>query len=80
MVHIPVLQKEVLENLGPKPNDNFIDCTINGGGHALALLEKTEPKGKLLGIDWDLEIIKNFKSISEKLKDRLMLVNDNFAH
>ena len=80
MVHIPVLQKEVLENLDPKPNENFIDCTVSGGGHALAILEKTAPKGKLLGIDWDQEIIRNLKLISEKLKDRLILVNSNFAH
>jgi 16S rRNA (cytosine1402-N4)-methyltransferase len=82
MVHIPVLQKEVLENLDPKPNENFIDCTVGGGGHALAILEKTAPKGKLLGIDWDQEIVSNLKSIIEKteLKNRLLLVNDNFAH
>lgn len=80
MIHIPVLQKEVLENLDPKPNENFIDCTLGGGGHALAILEKTEPKGRLLGIDWDSESLKNLKTISEKLKGRLILENGNFAH
>jgi len=80
MVHIPVLQKEVLENLDPKPNENFIDCTVDGGGHALAVLEKTEPKGRLLGIDWDQEMIRSLKPISEKLKNRLVLTHDNFTH
>ncbi len=82
MVHMPVLQKEVLQSLDPKPNENFIDCTINGGGHALAILEKTEPQGKLLGIDWDQEIVLQLKATVEKakLKNRLMLVSDNFAH
>ena len=82
MVHIPVLQKEVLENLDPKPNENFIDCTIDGGGHALAVLEKTGPEGKVLGMDWDQEMIKNLRTTVEraKLKNRLILINENFAH
>ena len=59
MVHIPVLQKEVIKHLDPKPNENFIDCTIGGGGHSLAVSEKNKPKGKVLGIDQDQEVIKN---------------------
>jgi len=81
-MHIPVLQKEVLQYLDPGPNENFIDCTINGGGHALAILERTEPKGKLLGIEWDEEIVRQLKlkARDAKLKNRLILVNDNFAN
>jgi len=81
-MHIPVLQKEVLQHLDPKPNENFIDCTINGGGHALAILERTEPEGKLLGIEWDEEIIRQFKLKvqSSKFKNRLILVNNNFTN
>ena len=62
MIHIPVLQKEVLRYLNPKANENFIDCTIGGGGHTLAILEKAEPKGRILGIDLDSEIIRHLKS------------------
>jgi len=47
MAHIPVLLKEVLDNLDPKPNQNFIDATVGDGGHAAAILEKTSPSGKL---------------------------------
>ncbi|MBU6415402.1 16S rRNA (cytosine(1402)-N(4))-methyltransferase, partial [Patescibacteria group bacterium] len=48
-MHQPVLLKEVIKYLNPKPGEHFIDGTINGGGHAFALLEKTAPLGKLLG-------------------------------
>jgi len=61
-MHIPVLQKEVIEYLDPKPNENFIDCTIGEGGHTLAILEKTSPDGKVMGIDQDQEQIENCKS------------------
>jgi len=81
MIHIPVLQKEVLEYLDPKPNENFIDCTIGGAGHALAILERNGPKGKVLGIEWDPELYKKLsRSNLNRLKARLILVNDNFAN
>ncbi|MCX6759361.1 MAG: 16S rRNA (cytosine(1402)-N(4))-methyltransferase RsmH [Candidatus Nealsonbacteria bacterium] len=82
MVHIPVLQKEVLQYLEPKPNENFIDCTIGKGGHALAILEKNGPNGKVLGIDQDQEIIQCLKTraAAKGEEERLILVCDNFAN
>lgn len=82
MAHIPVLQKEVLEYLAPKPNENFIDCTIGGGGHAFAILEKILPKGRLLGIDLDEENIRRLKIKNQesKVKSNLILVCDNFVN
>lgn len=77
MIHIPVLQKEVLKYLDPKPNQNFIDCTIGGAGHTLAILEKNKPEGKILGIEWDAELYKN---LSRATINRLVLVNDNFVN
>lgn len=74
-MHIPVLQKEVLEFLNPKPNENFIDCTIDGGGHALAILEKIKPNGKILGIDLDEKVTGHLK-----IKDNLILVCDNYVN
>ena len=95
-MHIPVLQKEALECLNPKPNENFIDCTIGDGGHGLAILEAIGPNGKLLGIDWDEENIHRLKfkifGFAEdffakgeqiqnaKFKDNLILVCDNFVN
>jgi len=70
-MHIPVLQKEVIDYLAPKPNENFIDCTFGQGGHASAILEKTKPNGKVLGIDLNIRF-KGYK--------RLILEKDNFAN
>ena len=80
MKHIPVLTKEVLEALNPKPNENFIDCTVGQGGHAKLILEKTGPNGKLLGIDLDPEQIKNCKELLKVFENRLFLVNDSYAN
>ncbi len=77
-MHIPVLQKEVLQYLDPKPNENFVDCTIGGGGHAFSIFEETSPEGKILGIDADEKVIKNLKI--KKLKKRITLVCDNYVN
>jgi len=80
IMHIPVLQKEVLEYFDPKPNENFIDCTTGEGGHTLALLEKVLPEGKILGIDWSEELIKSFNFQVPSSKKNIILVCDNFAN
>lgn len=74
-MHVPVLKKEVLEVLDPKPNENFIDATYGFGGHSKDILEKIKPKGKVLGIEQDKEI---FKKIEKK--ERLILVNDSYVN
>lgn len=77
--HTPVLLKEVLGYLGPKPGENFVDATLGGGGYTRAILERTAPKGKVLAIDLDSSALDNFKSKSDGLKDRVVLCHGNFA-
>lgn len=79
MDHIPVLTKEVLEYLDPKPDENFIDGTVGNGGHANLLLEKTSPFGKLLGIDADVQQITNTRHSTQKYSERIILINDSYA-
>jgi len=68
--------------LSPKPNENFIDATIGSGGHALTILEAIQPKGRVLGVDWSEEMIRNIKikTQNSKLKNNLILVCDSFAN
>ncbi len=56
--HIPVLVEEAIKALDVEPGGRYIDCTLGGGGHAAAILEKSSPGGQLLGIDTDPEAIK----------------------
>ena len=81
MVHNPVLLKEVIEYLDPKPGDNIIDATLDGGGHSAAILEKIEPNGKILGIEIDPELVSaaKLKIKNEKLKN-LIIVNDSYIN
>lgn len=76
--HISVLKNEVLEWLNPQPNQNFIDCTLGGGGHTLEILKRVEPNGKVLGIDLDNEAIENVRTKTKS--NNLALVQDNFRN
>jgi len=81
VLHIPVLLNEVLNCLNPKPNENFVDCTVGMGGHALAILERVAPKGRVLGIDWDESSLQeaDLQLTTDDLRQRIQLVQGNFA-
>jgi 16S rRNA (cytosine1402-N4)-methyltransferase len=61
-MHEPVLLQEVIDFLDPSPSDFIIDGTVDGGGHAKAVIEKIMPGGKFLGIDLDEKILSECKS------------------
>ena len=52
-MHRPILVKEVLEALEPKPGMLGLDATLGFGGHAQELLKLILPGGRLFGIDVD---------------------------
>lgn len=79
--HVPVLPEEVLRLLQPQTGGYFIDGTLGGGGHTAAILERTAPDGKVLGIDADVQALAR---VRERLatyveSGRLILVHGNFA-
>src|SRR5580704_6487155 len=51
--HVPIMVDEVLHAARPRPGDVVVDCTIGGGGHARAILERVQPGGRLIGLDVD---------------------------
>lgn len=77
--HTPVLPEETIEALAVQPGGRYIDCTLDGGGHAAAILENSSPGGQLLGIDADPQAIKLAKSKLEAYSSSTVLVNQNFV-
>ena len=78
--HKSVLLEEAIKYLDPKSGENFIDCTLGGGGHARVILEKTTPGGKLLAIDLDTEAIEISKEYLKEYSSRIIYINDNFSN
>jgi 16S rRNA (cytosine1402-N4)-methyltransferase len=79
--HVPVMLDEVLRFLQPRPGGHYIDGTLGGGGHTEAILERSAPDGRVLGIDTDAQALAR---VAERLPDavaggRLVLIHGNFA-
>jgi 16S rRNA (cytosine1402-N4)-methyltransferase len=55
--HLPVLLKNIITSLQPKPEGRYIDGTLGAGGHAFSLLEESAPDGQLIGFDLDPQAI-----------------------
>lgn len=56
--HRPVCVQEVLEVLDPRPGQTGLDATLGFGGHALELLKRIIPGGRLFAVDVDpVEIV-----------------------
>ncbi len=51
--HRPIMVREIIEVLAPRPGDVLVDCTLGYGGHAEKLLPLIQPGGRLLGLDAD---------------------------
>ena len=80
ITHTPVLTQEVLTYLDIKPNDNVVDGTVGEAGHTIEILKKNAPLGKVLGIDWDADQVKNSRLRLSEYHDRIVLVNDSYAN
>ena len=55
--HTSVLREETIEGVFTDPSGIYVDCTLGGGGHSLALSEKLTRDALLIGIDQDKEAI-----------------------
>jgi len=51
--HRPIMVREVLAALAPRPGEIAVDCTLGYGGHAQELLARLQPGGRLIGLDAD---------------------------
>ena len=51
--HRPIMVEEALRCLRPAAGDVAVDCTLGGGGHAQAILERVLPGGRVIGLDVD---------------------------
>ncbi len=91
-VHIPVLLKELIENIKIKKGDKVLDATLGAGAYSLKIREIIGDAGELICLDEDdlavlkfKEIIKdkglvNIKALQSNFRDigELNLKKDNF--
>jgi 16S rRNA (cytosine1402-N4)-methyltransferase len=80
--HEPVLVREILEFLVPATapaHAVYCDATVGLGGHARAILERTAPGGRLIGLDRDLDAIGAAREALAPFGERVTLVHATFS-
>lgn len=75
--HRPVLQREVLQLLEPKPASLIVDGTCGGGGHTEALLESD---ADVVALDQDPDAVHYATKRLERFGRRLIVRQANFRH
>ena len=77
--HYSVLLEETMEALRIRPDGIYLDGTLGGGGHALAVCKRLSERGHLYGIDQDAAAI---STASERLSifgDQVTIIRNNYC-
>jgi 16S rRNA (cytosine1402-N4)-methyltransferase len=76
--HASVLLAESLELLAVRPGGSYVDGTVGLGGHAAAILERSGPDGRLLGLDRDAEVLEQARERLRPFGERARLVHADY--
>ncbi len=80
VIHESVMLEETMQALAVESGGRYIDCTVDGGGHAEAILEHSSPGGQLLGLDADPDILTQARMRLKWFGKSVLLVNANFVN
>ncbi|MDK1029247.1 MAG: 16S rRNA (cytosine(1402)-N(4))-methyltransferase RsmH [Anaerolineae bacterium] len=78
LLHQPVLYHEVINALQPKSQGKYVDGTLGAGGHALGILEASDPDGRLLGLDVDPQAITLARENLAPYGERVRLIQSSY--
>ncbi len=78
-VHVPVMLDEIISSLKPSIGGDILDGTLGGGGHAHAVLEESNGKGRLMGLDRDAHALALSRARLSLFLSRTVLVHSNFS-
>lgn len=78
-MHIPVLLKEVSENLKIPEGGTLVDCTLGGGGHSLEIA-KISKNILVIGLDVDSKAIERTKKKVEASSGKFVFRKTNFRN
>jgi 16S rRNA (cytosine1402-N4)-methyltransferase len=78
-MHVPVLTREVLESMKPRPGEIVADCTVGYGGHAAEFIKSIGPAGKMIAFDVDSAELERTRLRLSKENVRVSFYRSNFA-
>lgn len=68
--HISILVTEILDALQPSSGGTYLDGTFGGGGHTRAILERSQPEGRVIAVDRDPTVSVFAEELIEKYGNR----------
>jgi 16S rRNA (cytosine1402-N4)-methyltransferase len=77
--HVPVLLDRCLELLDIRAGGTYVDATLGGGGHSVAIAERLGAGGKLIGIDQDPDARSRAADVLAPFADRVRICAANFS-
>ena len=77
--HISAMPAEVARFLDCRPGQCVVDCTLGGSGHAADICRKITPGGTFIGIDQDIDAIRNAEKTLPTQGIQRHLVHANFS-
>ena len=78
--HVSVLLEESVAAVITDKKGIYVDCTLGGAGHFMAIGQQLDPEATIIGIDQDLAAIKNAEIITKNLQCQVHLVQENFSN
>jgi 16S rRNA (cytosine1402-N4)-methyltransferase len=75
--HVPVLGREAVELLAPRPGGIYVDATFGAGGYSRMILQTQQTE--VIGIDRDRTAIAGGFDLVDQADGRLTLVEDRFS-
>jgi len=77
--HVSVLLDECIEGLNIKKDGIYVDGTMGGAGHSIEIIKHLD-KGKLIGVDQDMNAINKSREVLKEYEDKSILVHNNFKN
>ena len=77
--HVPIMLKEVIENLNIKPNGVYVDATVGGAGHSSEIAKRLGENGTLICFDKDKTAIEVSQERLKNFKCRVVFANCDFC-
>jgi len=78
-IHAPVMVDEVVNYLNISPSSRYIDCTLGGGGHSIAILDSGDLLTRILAFEIDVEVFNNTSILLNGYRDRIQIVNESYV-
>ncbi|MFB5660664.1 16S rRNA (cytosine(1402)-N(4))-methyltransferase RsmH [Alteribacillus sp. HJP-4] len=78
--HETVLLHETADGLNVREDHTYVDCTLGGGGHSAAILNRLNGTGALYAFDQDEKAMAHARERLKKHNSELTFISSNFEH